>query len=86
MNSNEMLYRMSFASIYPHYVVKVEKKSRTCEEVHQIIHWLTGYDEVTLQQIIIDKIDFESFFDNAPYLNDNVSKVTGVICGSNRGY
>lgn len=77
----ERVYRMSFASVYPHYIVKAEKKGRTKEEVHQVIHWLTGYDELALNKIIEDKIDFETFFANAPKLNENAPKITGMICG-----
>ena len=72
---------MSFASVYPHYVQKAEKKGRTEIEVKEIIFWLTGYDEKALKEIIEDKIDFETFFEKAPALNPNVSKITGVICG-----
>jgi hypothetical protein len=72
---------MSFAGVYPHYVQKVEKKGRTKEEVDTIICWLTGYDRKTLQQQIDTKIDFETFFAQAPQINPNVSKITGVICG-----
>lgn len=72
---------MSFASVYPHYVAKAEKKNRTKEEVNEIIFWLTGYDEPTLQKLIDDKTDFETFFAEAPNFNPNVSKITGVICG-----
>ena len=72
---------MSFASVYPHYIQKAEKKNRTKAEVDEIIFWLTGYDELALQQIIDNKTDFESFFARAPQINPNVSKITGVICG-----
>lgn len=72
---------MSFASVYPHYVAKAEKKNRTKAEVDEIIFWLTGYDEKVLRQILDDKIDFETFFAQAPRINPNVSKITGVICG-----
>lgn len=79
--NNEKIYKMSFASVYPHYIAKAEKKGRTKTEVDEIIFWLTGYNEITLQQIIEDKIDFETFFAQAPEINLNVSKITGVICG-----
>jgi hypothetical protein len=79
--NNERVYRMAFATVYPLYVAKVEKKGRTKEELHSIIHWLTGYDEKALQQVIARKSDFETFFAQAPRLNPNVSKITGVICG-----
>ena len=78
---NTRVFRMAFASVYPHYIAKAEKKGRTKEEVHAIIHWLTGYDEQTLQQQIDKKVDFETFFGQAPRINPNVSKITGVICG-----
>ena len=78
---NTRVYRMSFASVYPHYIQKAEKKGRTKEEVDEIIFWLTGYDEQILQHHIDKKTDFENFFDQAPQLNPNVSKITGVICG-----
>jgi hypothetical protein len=72
---------MPFASVYPLYIKKVEKKGRTKEEVDEIIFWLTGYDEATLQQQLDNKVDFETFFAQAPQLNPNVSLITGVICG-----
>ena len=78
---NTRVYRMSFASVYPHYIQKAEKKGRTKEEVDAIIFWLTGYNKKTLQQHIDKKTDFETFFGQAPQLNPNVSKITGVICG-----
>jgi hypothetical protein len=78
---NTRVFRMTFASVYPHYLAKAEKKGRTKEEVHAIIHWLTGYDEQTLRQQIDQKVDFETFFARAPRINPNVSKITGVICG-----
>ena len=83
MNSknNERVYKMSFAGVYPHYVTKVEKKGRTVEELHEVIRWLTGYTEKGLQKAMDDKISFETFFEKAPKLNPNVSKITGVICG-----
>ncbi len=79
--NNERIFRMPFASVYPHYVTKVEKKGRTKEELHTVIHWLTGYDEQGLAKVIGDKTDFRTFFAQAPRLNPNVSKITGVICG-----
>jgi hypothetical protein len=78
---NTRVFRMKFASVYPHYIAKAEKKGRTKHEVHAIIHWLTGYDEAALQRVIDDKVDFESFFAQAPQMNPNVDKITGVICG-----
>ena len=78
---NTKVYKMSFASVYPHYINKVERKGKTKTELDTIIYWLTGYDEVTFQQILDNKTDFETFFAQAPLLNPNVSKITGVICG-----
>ena len=78
---NSRIYRMSFASVYPHYIRKAEKKGRTKAEVDDVIFWLTGYNKQTLQKHIDDKTDFETFFAQAPQLNPNVSKITGVICG-----
>ncbi len=75
------IFKMSFASVYPHYVAKAEKKGRTKAEVDTIINWLTGYNQEALQQQIELKNDFETFFAQAPQLNPNVSKITGVICG-----
>ena len=72
---------MSFASVYPHYIAKAEKKGRTKAEVDEIIFWLTGYDEKALATIIDDQTNFEDFFAHAPQLHPNVSKITGVICG-----
>ncbi|MCT4152319.1 DUF2200 domain-containing protein [Elizabethkingia anophelis] len=82
MNShNERVYKMSFAGVYPHYIQKAEKKGRTKAEVDEIIFWLTGYDAKSLQQYIDLKTNFEDFFVQAPQINPNVSKITGVICG-----
>lgn len=75
------VFRMSFASIYPLYIQKVEKKGRTKAELDTVLFWLTGYDKQTLQKQIDKKTDLESFFAQAPQLNPNVSKITGVICG-----
>lgn len=72
---------MSFARVYPCYIAKAEKKGRTKQEVDTIIHWLTGYDEKSLQKQITQEVDFETFFAQAPQINSNVSKITGVICG-----
>ena len=77
----ERVFRMTFASVYPHYVTKVEKKGRTKEELHTVIRWLTGYTEKGLATVIDKKVDFESFFAKAPKLNPNVHLITGVICG-----
>jgi hypothetical protein len=81
MNNNQRVYKMSFASVYSHYINKAERKGRTKAEVDEIIYWLTGYDEKALQEIINNKTDFETFFGQAPQMNPNVSKITGVICG-----
>lgn len=72
---------MSFAGVYPHYIAKAEKKGRTKQEVHAVIHWLTGYDDQALARVIADRVDLETFFAQAPRINPNVSKITGVICG-----
>lgn len=78
---NTRVYRMTFASVYPLYINKVERKGHTKEELDTIIFWLTGYDKKTLQAQIDRKTDFETFFAEAPEMNPNVSKITGVICG-----
>ena len=77
----EKIFKMPFASVYPMYIQKAEKKGRTKEEVDEIIFWLTGYDEQALRQQIDSSHDFETFFNQAPQINPNVSKITGVICG-----
>ncbi|MBX2896043.1 MAG: DUF2200 domain-containing protein [Cyclobacteriaceae bacterium] len=79
--NNQRVFKMAFAGVYPHYITKAEKKGRTKEEVDEIICWLTGYTQKALQQQIDTKVDFETFFAQAPQLNPNVSKITGVICG-----
>ena len=82
-NSNtqhERIKKMTFASVYPLYVAKVEKKGRTKEELHEIIEWLTGFDNRKLQGLIKEKVTFETFFQQAS-LNPNVHLITGVICG-----
>ena len=81
MNHNARIYAMSFASVYPLYIKKAEKKGRTKAEVDAVIFWLTGYNEKTLQQKLDKKSNFEIFFAEAPQINPNVSKITGVICG-----
>ncbi len=78
---NTRIFRMSFASVYPHYIAKAEKKGRTKAEVDEIIFWLTGYDENTFKNHLDNKTDFENFFAQAPQINPNVSKITGVVCG-----
>ena len=72
--------KMTFASVYPHYITKVEKKGRTKEELHQVIEWLTGFDDAKLQELINEKATFETFFDKAD-LNPNAHLIKGVICG-----
>lgn len=79
--NNTKIFKTSFASIYPFYLQKAEKKGRTKAEVDAIIFWLTGYDEKSLQRQIDQNVDFETFFTKAPQINPNVSKITGVICG-----
>ncbi|WP_300567174.1 DUF2200 domain-containing protein [Flavobacterium sp.] len=78
---NQRVFKMSFASVYPHYINKVERKGRTIEELNTVIFWLTGYDQQALQQIIDNKTDFETFFNQAPQFHPNASKITGLICG-----
>lgn len=78
---NTKIFKMPFASVYPLYVQKAEKKGRTKEEVDAIICWLTGYDAQTLQQQIDRQKDFETFFAEAPQLHPHASKITGIICG-----
>lgn len=82
MNSNhdDRIAKMSFASVYPHYVTKVEKKGRTRAELHQVIEWLTGYDEKKLKAHLDKKSTFEQFFNEAT-LHPNAHLITGVICG-----
>lgn len=77
---NERVANLIFASVYPHYVNKVEKKGRTKEELHQVIEWLTGYDDKSLQQQIDNRSTFREFFANAQ-LNPNAHLIKGVICG-----
>lgn len=78
---NTKIFKMAFASVYPLYIQKAEKKGRTKAEVDEIILWLTGYNAHELQHQIDNIVDFETFFAQAPLLNPNVSKITGVICG-----
>lgn len=79
--NNTRVYKMSFASIYPLYIQKVERKGRTSDEVDTVLCWLTGHNKQSLQKEIDHNIDLETFFARAPKLNPNVSKITGVICG-----
>lgn len=78
---NTKVFKMPFASVYPLYIQKAEKKGRTKAEVDEIIFWLTGYDKKTLQHHIDKKSDFQTFFSQAPQINPNVTMITGVICG-----
>ena len=79
-NHDERMAKMTFALVYPMYLAKVEKKGRTKEELHQVIEWLTGFDEKKLQELIDKKVTFEVFFQNAT-INPNAHLITGVICG-----
>jgi len=82
-NSNaqhQRIAKMTFASVYPLYLAKIEKKGRTQEELHQVIQWLTGFDDNKIQELIEEKATFESFFQQAS-LNPNAHLITGVICG-----
>lgn len=75
------IYTTSFASVYPHYITKAEKKGRTKAEVDEIIHWLTGYTPKKLEAEITKRTDFETFFAKAPKMNPSRSLISGVICG-----
>lgn len=75
------IYTTSFASVYPHYVAKAEKKGRSKAEVDEAIRWLTGYDQARLEAAIVDRRDFEAFFAKAPAMNPARELVTGVVCG-----
>ncbi len=77
---DERIAKMTFASVYPHYITKVESKGRTKEELHQVIEWLTGFDDKKLRELIEEKAIFETFFMKAK-LNPNAHLITGVICG-----
>ena len=81
MKNKERIYKLSFASVYPYYVEKAKKKGRSKAEVDDIIRWLTGYSEKDLQNILASDMNFETFFTQAPQINPNASKITGVICG-----
>ena len=78
--TEERIAQMTFASIYPHYVAKVEKKGRTTTELHEVIEWLTGYNEKKIQSLIKSEVNFEDFFANCQ-LNPNAVLIKGVICG-----
>ncbi|MCM4153984.1 DUF2200 domain-containing protein [Arenibacter sp. N53] len=77
---NERIAKMTFSSVFPHYITKVEKKGRSQEELCQVILWLTGFDENKLKELIAEKVTFETFFERAT-LNPNAHLITGVICG-----
>lgn len=77
---NERIAKMTFASVYPHYIAKVEGKGRTKEELHQVIEWLTGFNEDMINELINENVSFETFFERAE-LNPNASLITGEICG-----
>ena len=77
---NQRFAKMTFASVYPLYLTKVEKKGRTKEELHQVIEWLTGFNNKKLQELIKEKVTFETFFQRAS-INPNAHLITGVICG-----
>jgi hypothetical protein len=77
---DDRIAKMTFASVYPHYVTKVERKGRTKEELHQVITWLTGFDDQKIQKLIEEKATFESFFEQAT-LHPNAHLITGMICG-----
>jgi len=79
-NHDERIAQLTFASVYPHYLEKIEKKGRTKEELLQVIEWLTGFDEKKLQELIEKKVTFETFFKNAS-LHPNARLISGVICG-----
>lgn len=79
--NNTRIYNMTFASVYPLYVAKVEKKGRTKDEVNTVIRWLTGYTQKKLESQVRKRVTFEAFFAEAPKMNPNRKLVTGVICG-----
>lgn len=79
--NTDRIYKLTFTSVYPHYITKAERKGRTKEEVDQIIFWLTGFDQKSLQKQIDQNVTFQEFFNHAPKFNPNASKITGVICG-----
>ena len=77
---NERIAKLTFASVYPHYITKVESKGRTKLELHQVIQWLTGFDEIKMQELIDERVTFKTFFANAT-INPNAQLITGGICG-----
>lgn len=78
---NTRIFKMAFADVYPLYVQKAERKGRTKAEVDAVIFWLTGYDQTSLDKQISSRVDFETFFAQAPQFNPDSSKIKGVICG-----
>ena len=78
---SDKIYKLIFSKVYPMYIQKAEKKGRTKDEVDTVIFWLTGYDESSLQAQIEKEVNFETFFAEAPKINPNAEKITGVICG-----
>lgn len=82
LNPNwERVFNMSFASVYPHYVTKVESKGRTKDELHEVIRWLTGYTQKGLEKVIEKKMNLRDFFEKAPKFNPNAPLIKGVVCG-----
>jgi hypothetical protein len=77
---DQRIAKMTFASVYPHYLTKVEKKGRTKDELHEVIEWLTGFDENKVQELIDEKVTFKTFFEQAN-VNPNAPLITGMICG-----
>ncbi len=77
---NERIASMTFASVFPHYVTKIERKGRTQQELYEVIKWLTGFNQNKIQELIDKNVSFETFFDTAQ-LNPNAEKITGLICG-----
>ena len=77
---NDRMAKMTFSSVYPHYITKVEKKGRTIDELHQVITWLTGFDKTKIKALIDEKVTFEAFFEQAT-LNPNAHMIKGMICG-----
>jgi len=81
MGNNTRIFKMTFASVYPLYIQKAQKKGKTKEDVDRIIHWLTGYDQDALKQVLDEQRDFQTFFEQAPRMNPNTSMIKGVVCG-----
>lgn len=79
--STHRIFTTAVASVYPHYVTKVTKKGRTTDELNEVICWLTGYSAQALADVLAQRTDFQTFFDNAPALHPHVTKITGVVCG-----